>query len=142
MAAVLVVARLGEAAGQRQDQCHAVLGDGARVDAARAGEADLAARELFARELVGAGADRLDEAQPRRAVEEGVVPQAGDHQHTGLADASRERLGIAHRETPDAGPERGKPLVEPVSDMGETDDELILRRDHRGLRITKILAEV
>src|SRR5205814_9287382 len=73
---------------------------------------------------------------------EGVVPQAGDHQDVGLADAGRERLRIAYRETPDAGPERGKPLVQPVSDMGETDDELILRRDHRGLRITRILAAV
>src|SRR5204862_208468 len=78
----------------------------------------------------------------RRAVEEDVVPQTGNHQDVGLADAGRERLGVAHRETPDAGPERGKPLVEPVGDMRETDDELILRRDHRGLRITEILAEV
>ena len=103
----LVVARLGQAAGQRQDQRHGVLGDGARVDAAGAGEADIAALELVARELVGAGADRLDEAQPRRAVEEGVAPQAGDHQHVGLADAGRECFGVAHRETLDAGPERG-----------------------------------
>ena len=131
-----------EAAGERQDQRHAVLGDGASIDTAGAGEADLAARELFARELVGAGADRLDEAQPRRAVEKGVVPQAGDHQHVGLADAGCECFGIAHRKTPDAGAERGKPLVEAVGDMRETDDELILRRDHRGLRITEILAEV
>src|SRR5204862_6341134 len=121
VAAVLVVARLGEAAGERQDQCHAVLGDGARVDAARAGEADQAALELAAWELVGAGADRLDEAQPRPAVEELTLPQAGNPQHVGLADAGCERLRIAYRKTPDAGAERRKALVEPVGDMRETD---------------------
>src|SRR5207302_7430333 len=73
---VLVVARLGKAAGQCQDQRHAVLRDGARVDAARAGEADIAALELAAWELVGAGADRLDEAQPRREGEEDVGAEA------------------------------------------------------------------
>jgi hypothetical protein len=70
----LVVARLGKAAAQGEDQRHRVLGDGAGVDAARAGEADAAPRQLVARKLVGAGADRLDEAQLRRAVEEAVLP--------------------------------------------------------------------
>src|SRR5207237_8497935 len=103
-----------------------VLGDGASIHTAGAGEADLAARELFARELVGTGADRLDKAEARRAVEEGVVPQTGNHQHVGVGDAGRERFGSAHREAPAAAPERRKALVEPEADMRDTEDGLEL----------------
>jgi len=52
-----------------------VLGDGAGVDPAGAGEPDAAFVQLVARELVSAGADRLDEAQPLGLVEQLVAPQ-------------------------------------------------------------------
>ena len=61
-------------AAQREHEGHRVLGDRAGVDPARAGEADAALCQLVARELVGAGADRLDEAQLLRAVEKAVLP--------------------------------------------------------------------
>ena len=70
----LVVARLGKTAAQGKDQRHRVLGDGAGIDAARAGQTDAAERQLIARELVGPGADRLDKAQPRRALEQIIPP--------------------------------------------------------------------
>jgi hypothetical protein len=57
----------------------------------------------LARELVGAGADRLDEAQPLRLRQEIVPPQAGDHQHVGLADPLLQRGSVAHLEAVDAG---------------------------------------
>jgi hypothetical protein len=41
----------------------------------RAGEAHAALRQLFARELVSAGANRLYEAELLRAIEKAVVPQ-------------------------------------------------------------------
>ena len=48
-------------AEKRQDQGKGVIGDGVAVDAAGAGQADIAAAQLVERELVVAGADRLDE---------------------------------------------------------------------------------
>jgi hypothetical protein len=59
----LVVTCLGKPAAQCEDQGHRVLGDRSAVDAARAGKADVALRQLFVGELVSAGADRLDEAE-------------------------------------------------------------------------------
>src|SRR5262249_31150430 len=81
----LIVARLGKPAAPRQDEGHGMFRDRAVVDAARAGEADAALCQLIARELIGAGADRLYETKFRRAVEKMVLPQPGDHQHIRLA---------------------------------------------------------
>ncbi len=58
----LIITRLGKPAAQCQDQRHRVLGDGPVVDTAGTGEADAALCQFLARELVGAGADCLDEA--------------------------------------------------------------------------------
>src|SRR5208283_3306646 len=65
----LVVARLGKPAAQCQDEGHRMLGDRSVVDAAGTGEADAALGQLDERELVGAGADRLDIAELFGAVE-------------------------------------------------------------------------
>ena len=124
----LVVARLRQPAAQRQDQRHRVLGDGAGVDAARARQADAAARQRLARKLVGAGADRLDEAQPGRPIEQPVVPQPRDHQHVGLGQRGCQGLGVAHREAGDAGPERRKALVQPIGDMSKADRQPVYRQ--------------
>src|SRR5205807_5847836 len=74
--------------------------DLAVVDAACAGKADAALGQLCARELVGAGADRLDEAELLGTVENAVMPQPGDHQHIGLAypllDRKSTRLNSSH----------------------------------------------
>ena len=85
-----------------------MLRDGARVDAARARQADAARRQRVARKLVDSRADRLDEAEPRRAFEQRVPPETGHHQHIRLGDAAIEALGIAHLEAPDAAAERAK----------------------------------
>src|SRR5271169_1344955 len=76
------------------------------------------------RELIGAGADCLYEAELRCAVEQAVLPQPGDHQHVGLAHPIFQGLGIADGEAMDAGIERRKPLMQPIGDMGEADREL------------------
>ena len=74
MLAVLVVAGFGQAAGHGEDEGHGVFGDGAGVDAGGAGEADVAGGEGCAVELVGAGADGLDEAEFGGDVEQVVAP--------------------------------------------------------------------
>jgi hypothetical protein len=65
---------LGKPEAQRQGEGHRVLRDRPVVDAAGIGKADAALRQLYARELVSAGADRLDEAELLRAVEKTVLP--------------------------------------------------------------------
>jgi len=126
----LIVARLRQAAAQGQDQGHRVLGDRARVDAAGAGKANAAFCQLVARELVGAGADRLDETELPCAIEKAVLPQSRDHQHIGLTDMLLQGLGVADGETADAGVESRKPLVQPVGDVGKADRYLFLRGKH------------
>jgi hypothetical protein len=55
-----------------------VLGDRAVIDAARAGKPDAALCQFVPRKLVGAGTDRLDKTEFRRAVEKTVLPQTRD----------------------------------------------------------------
>src|SRR6185437_5599136 len=71
----LVVTGLGETANHRQDERHRMLGDGARVDAAGAGEADAAFLQQVARELIHPGADRLNKSEALPGCEKPVVPQ-------------------------------------------------------------------
>jgi hypothetical protein len=73
-ALLLVVTGLGKTAAQCQHQRHRVLGDRTSIDAACTGEPDPAPCQLFARELVGAGADRLNETEPFRPIEEQILP--------------------------------------------------------------------
>jgi hypothetical protein len=127
----LVVPRLGKPAAQREDESHRVLCDRAVVDAACAGEADAALLQFLERKLVGAGANRLDEAKLACAVEKAVVPQPGDYEHVGLAHAVLQRLVIANGEAADAGIKGRKPLMQLIGDMGETDRELVVGRKHR-----------
>ena len=63
---VLIVARLGQASRQGEDQRYCVLGHGARIDAGGAAQTDVPARKLLPGILVHARADRLDELQLRR----------------------------------------------------------------------------
>jgi hypothetical protein len=127
---VLVVARLGQAPRQRQDQRERVLAHRVGVDAGGGGEADAARREGRLVELVGARADRLDELQPGRAVEQVVAPQAGDHQHVGLADAGVEPGAVAHLERTQAALAQREALLHLVGDMGEADRGLGGRGEH------------
>jgi hypothetical protein len=126
----LVVARLGKPARERQHQCHDVLGDRAGIDATGAREPHAVLLERLARELVGAGADRLDEAQPLRARQEIVAPEPRDHQHVGLADPLLERGAVAHLEALDAGRERQEALAQPIGNMRKTDRQPVLGREH------------
>src|SRR5262249_7458989 len=121
---------LGKAARECQDQRHDVLGDRAGIDAAGAREPHAVLLERLARELVGAGTDRLDEAQPRRARQEVVAPEPRDHQHVGLADPLLERGAVAHLEAIDTGRACQEALAQPISDMRKADRQLVLRREH------------
>src|SRR6476659_7864843 len=62
----LIIACLRQPPGQRQNERHHVFGNGVDIDALRAGEADAALLEHCTVELIGAGTDRLNEAQLRR----------------------------------------------------------------------------
>ena len=126
----LVVARLGQPARERQHQCHDVLGDRAGINAAGAREPHVVLLEQLARELVGAGTDRLDETQPLRARQEIVAPEARDHQHVGLADPLLERGAVAHLEALDAGRERQEALAQPIGNMRKANRQLVLGREH------------
>ncbi len=107
-----------------------MLRDRAVVDTARAGKADAALLQFFERKLVGAGANRLNEAKLARAVEKAVVPQPRDHQHVGLAHPVLQGLGIANGKAVDAGIEGRKPLMQLIGDMGKADRELVVGRKH------------
>ena len=91
--------------------------------------------ERLARELVGAGTDRLDEAQPLRARQEIVAPEPRDHQHVGVTDPLLERGAVAHVEALDAGRELKEALAQPIGDMRETDRQLALDGSMRHLGI-------
>ena len=75
-----------------------MLGDRALVGALRAGEADAGRAQRVAGVLVGAGADRLDEGEPRAPRRSVVAPQARDQQHVRLADARLQLVEAAHLE--------------------------------------------
>ena len=104
----LVVARLGQPARERQDQRHRVLGDRAGIDAARRSPAACRAAGAPPRELVDAGADRLDEPQLRRARDQRVVPQPRDRQHVGLGDGCFEAARSRTSKLPMPVPRRSK----------------------------------
>src|SRR5262245_6772249 len=103
-----------------------MLRDGAVVDAVRAGKANAALRQLFAWELVSAGADRLYEAELFHAVEKAVLPQPGDHEHVGLAHPVLQGLGIADGKALNAGVKGRKPFMQPIGDVGEANRKLIV----------------
>ena len=107
-----------------------VLGDRAGIDAAGAREPHAVLLERLQRELVGAGTDRLDEAQPLRARQEIVSPEPRDHQHVSLTNPLLERGAVAHLETLDAGRELKEALAQPIGDMRKTDGQLVLGREH------------
>ena len=108
-------------ARHREDQRHRVLGDRARVDAVRAREPDAGGLERLARILVGAGADRLDEFELRRARDQVVAPQHRDAHHVGVADAHGQLFERADLEVPDAGVAQREALGHAVGDVGEAD---------------------
>jgi hypothetical protein len=72
----LIVARFGQLSRQREHERHRVFSDRAEIDSLRAGEPNVALCQLAAIELVGPGADRLNEAQALGALKQLVVPHA------------------------------------------------------------------
>jgi hypothetical protein len=108
------------------------------IHAARAGEADAALLQLFTIELVGAGADRLDEAQPRRRVEEVVAPEAGDHDDLRFADALLEIFPRSHFEALDGRLPRKEALLHPIGGVREENRHL----SSPGLQMREILGRL
>jgi hypothetical protein len=70
------------------------------------GEADVAPDQFLAQELVGTGADRLDETEFLCAVEKALRPKPGYHQTSTILQGVR----VADRKTVDAGLE-GRELL-------------------------------
>ena len=99
----LVVAGEVQLPRQRQDQRHGVLRHRLGVDALRAGEPDAGGGERVAIVLVGAGADRLDEGEPRRARDELVAPHHRHAQHVEFAEPRVKLVEGADLEMADAG---------------------------------------
>ena len=87
MLAMLVVARLGQPPCDSEDQCDCVLGDGARIDARGARQADALGRGCSLGywsmpELI----DWMNLSLPACGIQV-VLPHARDHHDIGLADA-------------------------------------------------------
>ena len=93
MRGALVVARDMQLPFQREDQRHGMLRHRRCIDAACARQADAGTSEVLARVLVGAGADRLDEGEPRRLRDQLVAPQHRDAEHVGFANARGKLVG-------------------------------------------------
>jgi hypothetical protein len=72
----LIVARFRQLPRQREHERHRVFRDCLDIDPLRAGEPNAAFRQLAAIELVGSGADRLNEAEALGAVKQVVAPHA------------------------------------------------------------------
>ena len=130
----LIIACLRQPPGQRQNERHHVFGNGVDIDALRAGEADAALLEHCTVELIGAGTDRLNEAQLRRARRQLVAPKAGDHQHVGFADPGIELVVRGDAEVPDRQLAQCEALLQLIGDMREADGEIALGREHRWLQ--------
>jgi hypothetical protein len=75
--------------------------------------------ERITRILVRAGADRLNEAQPRRPRDELVAPHHGHAQEIELAKPRRELIQRAHLEMPDPRFAARKPFRHAIGDMGK-----------------------
>ncbi len=127
----LVVACLGDAAQQCQHQGDRVFADGIGVDALAAGEADAGRLQHIAVILVGAGGAGLHEAQPGRDRRQVVAPHARADQHIHPGGMRVEFLARARLDEADAGVARGEAVTEAIGDMGETDGQLVARRQHR-----------
>jgi hypothetical protein len=63
-----------------------------------------------------------------------VAPEPRDHRHVGLADPLLEFVAVAHLEALDAGRERQEALAQPIGNMGKTDRQLFLGREHESPR--------
>src|ERR1700731_3800028 len=107
-----------------------MLGDGAGVDALGAGEADALGGENLTRILIDAGARRLDEFQLAGGGDEIVVPQTGDDEDIGVADAADELVATAHLEAGEARLAGGEARLKMIRDMGKADGQTVLRRKH------------
>src|SRR5262245_18581120 len=83
--------------GQRQDQRHGVLRHRLRIHALRARQTDAGGLERVARVLVGAGADRLNESEPWRLLNELVAPQHGRRSRADVLEKNFWPPGEKHR---------------------------------------------
>ena len=82
--ALLAVPPAVDVAREGQDQGHGMFADRVAVDAAGGSEADAPLPQRVQVKLVDAGADRLDESQAGRDVQEFVLPESGNQQHIRL----------------------------------------------------------
>jgi hypothetical protein len=96
----------------------------------RARKPDAALLQRLAPELIGPGADRLDETQLPGTLDELVAPQPRDHQDIGLGNPLLKLLKAPHFKTRDTGVALQKPLLQPVGDMRKADRRLVPRRQH------------
>ena len=129
----LVVARLGQAAGKRQNQADRMFGDRARVHPGRTGQPYAAFGQCRLVVLVGAGADGLDEFQPRGRLDQSVVPHAGRHDDIRLLRAPVQLGAVPHLETGDTGVQGVPAGLHLVGGVGETNGQRFAGRDHGGL---------
>ena len=86
--------------------------------------------QLIAGELIGAGADRLDEAELLRLRQQIIAPQSGHHQHVGVPDLAGKFVIGPRLRMPDAGLAQFELRRQLISDMREQDGEIVLGRDH------------
>ena len=104
-----------------------MLRDRLLVGALRAGKTHPCRPDGFPRELVGARADRLNEAQTLGPREELVAPQPRHHEHIRLGNPPREAVEVAHLEVTER---RAAPRIfvrEPIGRVREA--------DRQGLRV-------
>ena len=108
-----------------------MLGDRAGIDALRAREADV---PRFQRLAVESGRCRRSidwmKLQLRRAIEQGVAPQAGDDHHVGVGDSLLEVGWRAHLDAFDAHLAEAEACLELIGRMGKADFEAVLRWQH------------
>src|SRR4030095_10668876 len=107
-----------------------MLGYSPCIAAARAGEPYAARLELPTIELIGAGADCLNETKALRALEQGVAPEARDHHHVSFADPALELVQRSNFEAVDRHLPMPKLRLQLIGSVGKTDRQALLGRKH------------
>jgi hypothetical protein len=134
----LIVAREMQLARHRKDQRHPVLGDRARIHALRARKPDARGFERLALILVGAGADRLDEFELRRARDQIVAPHHRDADHVRVRDAHGQFFQRIDLVVLDAGVARREAVGHAVGDVCEADRQVVLGRKRHFLPLAPL----
>jgi hypothetical protein len=84
----------------------------------------------IARELIGAGTDRLDITKLLRRRDKVVIPEAGDHEHVGVADPGVEICPVPDLKALDPRAPTLEQTLKLIGDMGEADGQVGLGRNH------------